>query len=63
VLYYLRSTQQRTSRFTILHSEFNGRATRVVVTIDGPDGEFLGEYTVLERGSRMDIVDQSLTPQ
>lgn len=63
VLYYLRSTQQRNSQFTILNSAFDGRATRVIVNVDGPDGHFLGEYTVLQRGSRMDIVDQNLTPQ
>ena len=63
VLYYLRSTQQRNSQFTVLRSEFDGRAARVVVTINGPDGQFLGEYTVLQHGTRMDIVDQSVTPQ
>ncbi|MDP9025149.1 MAG: hypothetical protein M3N13_07240 [Candidatus Eremiobacteraeota bacterium] len=59
----MNSSLQRSSQVSIINSSFDGRAARIVVNIDGPDGRFLGEYTVLQKGAQLEVVDENVTPQ
>ena len=63
VIDYLTWSMKRGSRFSIVQSSFNGSAARVLVNIDAPDGQFLGEYTVMEKGASLEIVDESVSPR